>query len=320
MVLRTPDSISTARKPGPEFMPCVRVSATSLHSGSARNGRLAAYLLAGASSLMVLAMPLRPAFSQEREPVAAVEQASAEMLPEAPGRMRTARLAEAPAVSFSSSASHAEPFQGPSAGSDIEPQSSAATAGSQPPPAERYDKYILPGQAVPKLSVSDKFVLGVRDTVTPFAASGWIGAAAYEQITNGSPNFGQTGKGFAQRLGTAAARAASEGIFSDSVLAPILREDPRYYKLGKGRSIIARLVYAGTRTLITRTDGGRKTVNLALLGGNAAGSALTNLYYPDLNQGFVETAKTFGGSVGGSAVGFVVSEFLSDTLEAIHLK
>lgn len=193
-------------------------------------------------------------------------------------------------------------------------------AGAVPAAAGVYDKYILPGQSVPKINGHDKFILGVRDAFSPLAVAGWIASAGYEQVFNQSPNYGQTGKGFAQRLGASAARDVTEGIFSDSIMAPLLREDPRYYKLGRGHNVVHRLLYAGTRELITRTDGGRQTVNLALLSGNLGGAVLTNAYYPENNRGFQETAKTFGGSIGGSALGFVVSEFLSDTLSFVHIK
>ena len=211
----------------------------------------------------------------------------------------------------------------PDAPSAEYPAGGAHDAGSATPSpaiADTYDKYILPGQQAPPLHARDKFILGVRDAVSPLSAIGWVASAGYEQAANGSPNYGQTGTGFAQRLGASAARAGSEGIFGDSILAPLLHEDPRYYQLGRGHSFVRRLVYSGTRGLITRTDGGRATVNLANLGGNLGGAALTNLYYPSQNTSFSETAKTFGSSVGGSALGFVVSEFLSDTLQFLHLK
>jgi hypothetical protein len=79
-------------------------------------------------------------------------------------------------------------------------------------------------------------------------------------------------------------------------------------------------VYAGSRVFVTRNDNGKVTPNLALLGGNLAGSALTNAYYPQINQGFRQTASTFGGSIGGSAIGFLVSEFYDDALHFAHLK
>lgn len=182
------------------------------------------------------------------------------------------------------------------------------------------DMYILPGESAPQLTAGDKFVMGIRDSVSPFSMIGWVASALYAQVIDGSPNYGSNGKAFAQRLGASAARASSEDIFSNSVMAPLFHEDPRYYKMGRGHSILKRGVYAATRTIITRTDEGRATANFSLLVGNLAGSALTNVYYPQRNRTFSQTTETFAGSIGGSALGFVVSEFLSDTLQLVHLK
>jgi len=85
------------------------------------------------------------------------------------------------------------------------------------------------------------------------------------------------------------------GVFSNSLFAPLFHEDPRYYVMGTGHPFFKRLVYAGTRAIITRTDSGRTTPNFSLLAGNAAGSALTIPYYPAQNTSFKEVAETFGG-------------------------
>jgi hypothetical protein len=175
--------------------------------------------------------------------------------------------------------------------------------------ASHTDKYIEPGQPVPSLSVGNKFALGFKDAFSPSAAVGWVIAGAYAHATNGSPNYGRNSEAFGKRVGAAAARASSEGVFSDAVMASVLREDPRYYRMGPGHNFLKRIAYAGTRTIITKTDGGRTTPNFALLGGNLGGSYLTQTYYPDLNSSNTEMLKTFGGSIGGSAIGFVVSEF-----------
>ncbi len=188
------------------------------------------------------------------------------------------------------------------------------------PVAGRYDKYIKPGQQAPRLSVNDKFVLGVKDAVSPLSFIGWATAAEYSQLVNGSPNYGTNGKAFLQRFGAAAARASSEGIFSDSIMASVLHEDPRYYKMGKGHNVLKRIVYAGTRPIITRTDGGHSTINLAYLSGNLAGSALTQAYYPPVNRGFSQVMQTWGGSIGGGAIGFLSAEFLDDILQGLHLQ
>jgi hypothetical protein len=90
--------------------------------------------------------------------------------------------------------------------------------------------------------------------------------------------------------------------------------------MGPGHPFFKRLVYAGTRVLITRTDSGHATPNFSLIAGNAAGSALTIPYYPAQNTSFKEVAETFGGSLGGSALGFVVNEFIVDALIDLHIK
>ena len=133
-----------------------------------------------------------------------------------------------------------------------------------------------------------------------------------------SPNYGTDRGAFGQRLGAAAIRDASEGIFSDSIMSPLLHEDPRYYRLGPSHNFFVRAIYAGTRPIITRTDGGRTSPNLAELSGTLAGSALTQAYYPQLNRGATQVMETFGGSLGGSAVGDVVSEFFEDVTGIFH--
>ncbi len=183
---------------------------------------------------------------------------------------------------------------------------------SKEPIASDYAMVIQPGQKAPRISKRTEVLSGIRDSFTPAALIGWVASEGYTYVTNGSPNYPQTGKGFAQGLGAAAARATSENIFDEAILAPILHEDPRYYRMGKGHNFFVRLGYAGTRGILTRTDGGRQTLNIANIGGNLAGSALTPVYYPPLNQSGTEVLKTFGGSVGGSALGFVVDEFLPD--------
>jgi uncharacterized membrane protein YfcA len=103
-------------------------------------------------------------------------------------------------------------------------------------------------------------------------------------------------------------------------MAPVLHEDPRYYVEGPRHNIVHRTLYAITRPIITRTDGGHSTLNGAVLVGYAAGSALSYTYYPEINKNFKDTAATFGGSLAGAAIGDFVSEFIDDTLQALHLE
>lgn len=224
-------------------------------------------------------------------------------LPDAPGALVSSSLDAA-----SSSADPNGAFFDPTAAAPIRKH------------APHLQMTISPDEIADPMTVHDKVVGGIKDSVSLFSATGWFFSAGWEQLTNGSPNFGTDKGAFGQRLGAAAIRNVSEGIFSDSLFAPVFHEDPRYYIMGRGHNFFKRVIYAGTRVIITRTDSGHTTPNFALIAGNAAGAALTIPYYPSKNTSFSEVAQTFGGSLGGSAIGFVVDEFIVDALIDLHLK
>jgi hypothetical protein len=186
--------------------------------------------------------------------------------------------------------------------------------------ASRFDKYIAPEQAVPRLTGLDKLGISAKDTFSIFTLVGAVVSAGYSHVTNGTPNYGTNSTAFAQRVGAAAARDATESLFADGVLSTVLHEDPRYYELGKKKPVIYRAFYAATRTVIGRTDSGHRTINFAELGGYFGSSELAQVYYPPINQGQKQVLLTFGGALGGDALGRVVSEFSDDLLEITHLK
>jgi hypothetical protein len=256
-----------------------------------------------------LAFALIPAISfaqvdaYQRTSASPVDATSLVFAPEAEA------LPDAPSSTLVSSS--AVPVEGYSFGGQTRPT-------KLPRQASPFAKTIEPGEVARKLTIGDKILLGVRENATYTAVGGWLLSAAYEQAVNGAPNYGQTGKGFAQRLGAAAARNASENIFSDSVIAPIMHQDPRYYRLGPGHNFFKRVVYSGTRGIITRTDGGHTTFNFSNVGGDLGGSALTQWYYPPINRSFTQVMQTWGGSIGGDAVGYLFAEFLPNGLGIFH--
>jgi hypothetical protein len=204
-------------------------------------------------------------------------------------------------------------------------QSNAPDASSPANPgrhlfATRHDITIEPGETAPRLSARDKAILGLRESVSLFSVAGWISSSGYGQLVNGSPNYGTDSGAFGERLGANAIHGISHNIIGNSFFAPLFHEDPRYYKMGKGHNVGRRSIYALTRVFVTRSDDGLARPNYSLIGGNIAGAALTNAYFPDVNHGATETAKILGTSMVGSAVGFIVTEFAGDALEIAHLK
>lgn len=207
------------------------------------------------------------------------------------------------------------------------PQATAPAApdpGTHPastqPVAPLVMKYIPAGWRAQPLSPRAKFAVGFRDIISPEQFGGVFLSAGWEQLLNSEPNYGTDRGAFGERLGASAIRDASEGIFTDGVFASLFHEDPRYYVEGPGHSFLHRAVHAGFSPLITRSDDGHRTANLAMLFGTAAGAALTPTYYPPSNRNFHDVASVYGGSIGGYALGFLFDEFEADLLAPLHRK
>ena len=209
-----------------------------------------------------------------------------------------------------------------SSNSSADPDSVSFDPGTKPvfKHAPHLRLTVYQGEIADPMTVSDKVKAGLKSSVSLFSMAGWLASAGYEQLNNGIPNYGTDAGAFGQRLGIGAIHGISNGVFSNSLFAPIFHQDPRYYVMGSGHPFLKRLVYAATRPIISRTDSGHLTPNFALFAGNGAGAALTAIYYPAQNTTFKEVSKTFGTSLGGSAFGFVVNEFVIDALVDHRLK
>jgi len=229
-------------------------------------------------------------------------------------------LIPAPAPTVSSSDISALP-EAPSAilrASTVDFDGQTPSSGNGPE-VSPFTKYVPAGAMAPRLTAHDKFVMGFRDSVSPFSILAILCSAGYSHVLNGQPNYGTDKGAFGERIGAVAIRDTTENIFSNSIYAPLLHEDPRYYVEGPQYGFFHRVLYAATRPIITRTDSGSSTINGAQILGDASASAISYAYYPPINRNFRDTVATFGGALGGDAFGDVVSEFSHQVLKTFHL-
>ena len=189
-----------------------------------------------------------------------------------------------------------------------------------PPVAPLRWKYIPAGYAYTKLSARDKIYIGFRDTYSPGDVGDWFLAAGWSHLVNGQPHYGTDRGAFGQRLGAAAINETAEGIFDDSVFAVVFREDPRYFVEGPNHDLLHRTAHAVSRVVITRNDNGTHGPNLALFASYAAVHALDRSFYPQVDRAGDAFWSGMAGSMGGAALGYLVDEFMSDALVAVHLK
>lgn len=240
--------------------------------------------------------------------------------------MLTASLPDSPGALLSKKADRS----GDSFDNDGPPDALATDRDEQPKtpnvqpatlrPALPRVKFISAGRPVLPQKAHDKILLGLRETATPYSIAGWFLSSGWSHLIDGSPNYGVNSEAYAQRLGAAAALNASKEIFSDSVLATAFRQDPRYYQLGRTHKFFNRGIYAATRPIIGRTDGGKTIPNYAFILGTAGAAALTQTYYPDRNISGGQFARTWITSLGGSSLGYLVSEFGGEVLRWLHVE
>ncbi len=233
------------------------------------------------------------------------------MLPDSPALTDLALPDSPGAVFFSSSSSTTDD---PADFDDQKPKAVDTRPVLQP-----RVKLVPANRIAPPQTASDKIQMGLREAVTPYSILGWFVSAGWSHLIDSSPNYGTNSEAFAQRLGASAAIASSRNIFSDSILGPIFHQDTRYYQLGPGHNFIHRAIYAGTRPIIGRTDAGRTIPNYAYLLATGGSSGLTVTYYPEQNTTASEVGWTFATSLGGAALGNLISEFGGDIIQKLHL-
>jgi len=180
-------------------------------------------------------------------------------------------------------------------------------------------KYILPDMRAQRITAGDKVIIGLQGTYSAMNFGGMLVASGYGQLLNGQPNYGTDRGAFGQRLGAAGIRDTMQGVFTDSVFAPLLHEDPRYYVEGAQYGIAHRALNALTRPVITRTDSGRRAINGAQLLGYAASTALNNAYYPPSNRNVRDNVEAYASSIGGSALSSLLIEFTASFWHVLHL-
>jgi hypothetical protein len=164
---------------------------------------------------------------------------------------------------------------------------------------------------VPPISWKEKFAITAKGTFDPyeFAIVGVV--AGIRQAEDAYPGFGQGASGYAKRYGAAFADQVDGNIMSGAVFPSILRTDPRYFRMGKGR-LRRRFVYAFSRVLITRKDSGDRMFNIPEFAGNATAIAISNVYYPASDRSFTSSVSSFTVQMGIDAFGNQLKEFWPD--------
>lgn len=163
----------------------------------------------------------------------------------------------------------------------------------------------------PPLSNNAKFRLFAKSAFDPVELSVVGLQAAVSQAEDEFPEYGQGAAGFGKRYGATLADEISSGFFANYFYPVLLREDPRYFRLGEG-SIKHRIGYALWQEVDCHTDKGGRSIAWENIFGAFTAGGLSNAYYPPAERGFGLTMSRSAISIGYGSLGGLVDEFYPD--------
>lgn len=134
-------------------------------------------------------------------------------------------------------------------------------------------------QNAPPLTSREKFHLFVKSAFDPVTI-GVVGLqAGLSQAENEFPAYGQGAQGYGKRFGAAFADQVSAGFWSNYAYPVLLKEDPRYFRLGEG-SFTTRAFYSIKQEFVCHTDRGGRMFHFSNVLGAFTSGAISNIYYP----------------------------------------
>ena len=100
----------------------------------------------------------------------------------------------------------------------------------------------------------------------------------------------------------------SSAFFGKYLYPALLKQDPRYHP-ASSQSSWGRAMYAASRTVITRNDSGKTTLNTSYFLGVLTSVAISTAYRPYWTRSASATFKTFGSTIGSDAGTNILHEF-----------
>jgi hypothetical protein len=164
---------------------------------------------------------------------------------------------------------------------------------------------------VPALTARQKFHETIRSSFD-YVDYGWYAfVAGLNQADHADPGYGSGASGYAKRYAAAFTDGTMENLMTSAVFPSVLRQDPRYYQLGKGGTW-QRTWYSITRTVVTRSDTGHAQFNFSEILGGGVAAGLSNTYRSPRDRGLANTMSAWWTLVAYDTAQTVLREFWPD--------
>lgn len=161
------------------------------------------------------------------------------------------------------------------------------------------------------LTPREKFHLWAKAEFDPFQGAALALQAGLSQWQDEFPEYGQGAVGYGKRFGASLADSTTSGFFSDVVYPVLLKQDPRFFRMGQG-PFHRRFTHAVVQAWFCHTDHGTRQPNFSNFLGAVTSGAISNIYYPPSDRGFALTMSRSAISLAYGSAGGVFSEFGPD--------
>jgi hypothetical protein len=194
--------------------------------------------------------------------------------------------------------------------------------GETPPPCSElvypYQRFLDNNIAFP-LTWQQKGYLAIHYTTDPANLGTIIGISAITIAADSHTAYGPGFKGWGELSGVSLLQDATGQFFGVFAIPAITHQDPRYYRMTKG-PFGKRLFYAFSRTYVSRSDSGKTIPNYGVIGAYPIASVISNLYVPGIESDGASTGKRIAIGLALEPINNIVSEFLPDVANHIHVR
>jgi len=169
---------------------------------------------------------------------------------------------------------------------------------------------------IPPLTTGQEFRVVTRESFDYSTIPYVLFVAGLSQANNSERGYGQGWGGYGKRVASAFGDATIENYMTGAILPALLREDPRYYQMGKG-GFWRRAGYSASRIVVTRTDAGHTDFNYSEIAGAAVAAGVSNIYHPNTDRNVSSTLSTWGSQIAWDTFTIEMKEFWPDIRRSV---
>ena len=181
-----------------------------------------------------------------------------------------------------------------------------------------YQRFLSTNIAVP-LNWKQKGYLAIHYTTDPASLGTIVGISAINIAADSHTAYGPGWKGFGELAGVSLLQNATAEFFGTFAVPALTHQDPRYYRM-PGKPFGKRILYAVTRSYISRSDEGKPIPNYGVLATYPIVAELSNLYVPGIQTDGPSTVERILTGYALDPVNNLVNEFLPDLASRVHIR